>query len=107
MPSSWRPATTPAVSSVGVGALTDEDLRASSLVPYPDRAGRRRLLRLYVPHRSGPNLSHEPRRVLYVTTTGSPTATTGPGYYADKRKNYPPDRRAGAGPAVRLPGLIP
>ena len=45
----------------------------------------------YTPHRSGPNLTDKPRRVLYVTynrlSEGEHRAT----YYADKRRSYPPD----------------
>jgi ectoine hydroxylase-related dioxygenase (phytanoyl-CoA dioxygenase family) len=49
--------------------LTDDDLRGVDFVPYPTAPGDTVFFDSYVPHRSGPNLSHEPRRVLYVTYT--------------------------------------
>ena len=45
----------------------------------------------FVPHRSGPNLSDEPRRVLYVTYNRLADGDHRAPYYADKRRSYPPD----------------
>jgi len=45
----------------------------------------------YVPHRSGPNLTQKPRRVLYATYAKLAEGDWRDKYYADKRKSYPPD----------------
>jgi len=45
----------------------------------------------YVPHRSAPNLSDKPRRVLYATYNRKSEGDYRAQYYADKRKSYPPD----------------
>lgn len=45
----------------------------------------------YIPHRSGPNMTDEKRRVLYVTYNAVSEGDHRRKYYADKRLNYPPD----------------
>ena len=45
----------------------------------------------YIPHRSGPNMTDEKRRVLYVTYNAASEGDHRRKYYADKRLNYPPD----------------
>lgn len=45
----------------------------------------------YAPHRSAPNLTHLPRRVLYVTYNRLADGDHRARYYADKRKSFPPD----------------
>jgi ectoine hydroxylase-related dioxygenase (phytanoyl-CoA dioxygenase family) len=45
----------------------------------------------FAPHRSGPNLTDKPRRVLYVTYNKLSDGDHRRQYYIDKRKNYPPD----------------
>lgn len=45
----------------------------------------------FAPHRSGPNLSSRGRRVLYVTYNRIYEGDHRVPYFADKRKNYPPD----------------
>lgn len=45
----------------------------------------------YAPHRSGPNLTGNPRRVLYVTYNKLSEGDHRRQYYADKRRSYPPD----------------
>ncbi len=45
----------------------------------------------YTPHRSGPNLSAKQRRALYVTYNCLSEGDHRTQYYADKRRNYPPD----------------
>ena len=45
----------------------------------------------YAPHRSGPNLSGEQRRVLYVTYNAHSEGDHRRQYYDDKRLSYPPD----------------
>jgi len=45
----------------------------------------------FVPHRSAPNLSDRPRRVLYATYNKTSEGDFRSTYYADKRKSFPPD----------------
>ena len=45
----------------------------------------------YAPHRSAPNLTQSPRRVLYVTYNRRADGDHRAQYYADKRKSFPPD----------------
>jgi 2-aminoethylphosphonate dioxygenase len=45
----------------------------------------------YVPHRSAPNRTAEPRRVLYVTYNRIAEGDHRARYYADKRRSFPPD----------------
>jgi ectoine hydroxylase-related dioxygenase (phytanoyl-CoA dioxygenase family) len=71
--------------------LSDEDLRHVEFVPYPAAPGDAVFFDSFVPHRSGPNLSDEPRRVLYVTYNRLADGDHRAQYYADKRKSYPPD----------------
>jgi hypothetical protein len=51
----------------------------------------------YAPHRSAPNLTDYPRRVLYVTYNRRADGDHRAQYYADKRRNYPPDIEREAG----------
>ena len=60
-------------------------------VAYPSRPGDVVFFDSYVPHRSGPNLTAEARRVLYVTYNRLSEGDHRTRYYADKRKSYPPD----------------
>lgn len=45
----------------------------------------------YAPHRSHPNKTDQARRVLYITYNKSSQGDSREQYYADKRRNYPPD----------------
>ncbi len=45
----------------------------------------------FVPHRSGPNLTNDKRRVLYVTYNAAAEGDKRRKYYDDKRLSYPPD----------------
>ena len=71
--------------------LSEQDLRGVEFVPCPTGPGDAVFFDSFVPHRSGPNLSDEPRRVLYVTYNRLAEGDHRAQYYADKRKNYPPD----------------
>lgn len=51
----------------------------------------------FIPHRSGPNLTDKPRRVLYVTYNRLSEGDHRQQYYADKRLSYPPDCEREAG----------
>lgn len=45
----------------------------------------------FVPHGSGPNMTDQSRRVLYITYNKFSDGDHRKQYYADKRKNFPPD----------------
>jgi hypothetical protein len=51
----------------------------------------------YVPHRSGPNTSQKPRRVLYATYAKASEGNLRNRYYVDKRASFPPDCEREAG----------
>jgi len=59
--------------------------------PVPTRAGDAVFFDSYTPHASGPNLTAERRRVLYVTYNRRSAGDHRERYYADKRKSFPPD----------------
>jgi len=71
--------------------LTDADLEGARFVPCPTAPGDAVFFDCYAPHRSAPNLSDTPRRVLYVTYNRASDGDHRMRYYADKRKSYPPD----------------
>lgn len=45
----------------------------------------------FVPHGSGPNMTDQPRRVLYITYNKLSEGDHRKKYYEDKRKSFPPD----------------
>ena len=57
----------------------------------PDAAGRHGVFDSYVPHRSAPNGTDAPRRVLYVTYNRASDGDHRLRYFSDKRRSYPPD----------------
>ena len=71
--------------------LTDEDMRRMKARPVPTRAGDAVFFDSYTPHASGPNLTAERRRVLYITYNCRSAGDHRARYYADKRKSFPPD----------------
>ena len=71
--------------------LTDDDMRGLGARPVPTRAGDAVFFDSYTPHASGPNLSAERRRVLYITYNRRSAGDHRARYYADKRKSFPPD----------------
>jgi hypothetical protein len=71
--------------------LTDGDIRRLGGRPVPTRAGDAVFFDSYTPHASGPNLSAERRRVLYITYNRRSAGDHRLRYYADKRKSFPPD----------------
>ncbi len=71
--------------------LTDAEMPGMTFAPYPAEPGDAIFFDSFVPHRSGPNLTDEPRRVLYVTYNRLSQGDHRARYYADKRKSYPPD----------------
>jgi ectoine hydroxylase-related dioxygenase (phytanoyl-CoA dioxygenase family) len=45
----------------------------------------------FVPHASGPNRTAAPRRILYVTYSRAGNGDHRARYFADKRRDFPPD----------------
>ena len=71
--------------------LTDTDTSNASYQPVHCQPGDAVFFDSYAPHRSLPNTTDEARRVLYITFNGLSDGDQRAQYYADKRKNYPPD----------------
>ena len=59
--------------------------------PCPTQPGDAIFFDSYVPHRSQANETSEQRRILYMTYGKAADGDHRVAYYADKRKNYPPD----------------
>lgn len=55
----------------------------------------------YVVHRSAPNRTNHPRRVIYATYNPQSQGHCYERYFADKHKNYPPDIERTAGQSYR------
>jgi ectoine hydroxylase-related dioxygenase (phytanoyl-CoA dioxygenase family) len=71
--------------------LTDNDTANAAYVPVHCQPGDAVFFDSYAPHRSMPNRTDQARRVLYITFNGGSEGDHRAQYYADKRKNYPPD----------------
>ena len=71
--------------------LTDEDTGHAEYRAIHCRPGDTVFFDSFAPHRSGPNRTRKSRRVLYITYNKASAGDSRVRYYADKRKNYPPD----------------
>ena len=71
--------------------LSAGDMTGFQLTPLPTRAGDVVFFDSYVPHGSQPNLSGNPRRVLYVTYNRAREGDHRDYYFTEKRRNFPPD----------------
>jgi len=71
--------------------LSSEDMRRMDARAVPTRAGDVVFFDSYTPHASGPNLTRERRRVLYITYNRRSAGDHRIRYFADKRKSFPPD----------------
>jgi len=71
--------------------LEGDQLAGVEFVPYPAEPGDVLFFDSYLPHRSAPNMTTDPRRVLYVTYNKASDGDHREQYYADKRQSYPPD----------------
>jgi 2-aminoethylphosphonate dioxygenase len=78
--------------------LTTAEMAGFDLLPVPTRPGDVVFFDSYVPHASGPNLTSEQRRVLYVTYNRASDGDHRVSYYSHKRASFPPD-------VERLPGV--
>ncbi len=71
--------------------LSEDDMRRMHARPVPTRAGDVVFFDSYTPHASGPNLTADRRRVLYITYNRLSAGDHRARYFADKRKSFPPD----------------
>lgn len=71
--------------------ISDEQWQDMGIKPYPTMVGDVVFFDCYAPHGSGPNLSAQQRRVLYVTYNRASAGDHREQYYADKFETYPPD----------------
>ncbi|MEX2009953.1 MAG: phytanoyl-CoA dioxygenase family protein [Dongiaceae bacterium] len=71
--------------------LTDADMDGMRFVDCPTRPGDLVFIDSYTPHASEPNLSDGLRRLYFATYNRLSEGDHMARYYADKRKNYPPD----------------
>ena len=71
--------------------LPDEDTEGFEYQAVPAKAGDAVFFDSFAPHRSAPNRTDSPRRVLYITYNRASEGDSREQYYADKRQSYPPD----------------
>jgi len=77
--------------------LSDEVCDRLKWEMFPTRTGDIVFFDSFVPHRSGPNQTDKPRRVVYTTYAKASEGDFRTRYYADKRKSFPPDIEREAG----------
>lgn len=71
--------------------LTSEEMASFELVPVETEPGDVIFFDSYVPHASKPNLTAEPRRILYLSYNCISDGDHRAQYFAEKRANFPPD----------------
>ena len=71
--------------------LSDKDMKNMKFIPIETKPGDTIFFDCYSPHRSKPNLTKKPRRILYLTYNKLSDGDQRKKYYDDKYKNYPPD----------------
>ena len=71
--------------------LEGKELEGIEFTPYPMEPGDVAFFDCFVPHQSKANLTGERRRNLYLTFNRLSDGDHREKYFADKRKNYPPD----------------
>ena len=71
--------------------LTDEQLANVQFVPFTLAPGDAVFFSFHVPHKSAPNLTERPRRNLYLTYNCASHGDVRARYFAEKRRNFPPD----------------
>lgn len=71
--------------------LTDADTGRAEYQPVHCKPGDAVFFDSFAPHRSAPNRTDSARRILYVTYNRASEGDSRERYYADKRRNYPPD----------------
>ncbi len=81
--------------------LSEELLAGAEFQPIEAQPGDAVFFDSYAPHRSAPNRSERPRRVLYITYGKASDGDQMERYYADKFAAYPPDIEREAGKEYR------
>jgi ectoine hydroxylase-related dioxygenase (phytanoyl-CoA dioxygenase family) len=71
--------------------LTDADTEMKPYLMVDCQPGDAVFFDSFAPHRSAPNRTNEARRVLYITYNRLSEGDFREQYYAEKRRNYPPD----------------
>ncbi|QIR41540.1 phytanoyl-CoA dioxygenase family protein [Tolypothrix sp. PCC 7910] len=71
--------------------LTENEIKDMKFIPIATQPGDAIFFDCYIPHRSQPNFSNSPRRILYLTYNRLNEGNHREQYYTDKYKNYPPD----------------
>jgi hypothetical protein len=71
--------------------LSAEEMAGFKLEPVPAEPGDVLFFDSYAPHASKPNLTGDQRRVLYVTYNALADGDHHDRYFADKRRDFPPD----------------
>ena len=71
--------------------LSEDELDEAAFELVPTEPGDAIIFDSLLPHRSAPNMSDRPRRVLYLTYNRLSEGDHRAQYYADKRLSYPPD----------------
>ncbi len=71
--------------------LSEEQLQGVEFIKLPTEPGDTVFFDSFAPHRSAPNLSDKRRRILYITYGRASDGDRRERYFADKRRNYPPD----------------
>lgn len=71
--------------------LSAEQMQGMDFVSVPTAPGDAIFFDSFAPHRSAPNNTADPRRVLYITYNRASEGDWRVQYYADKRKSFPPD----------------
>ncbi len=71
--------------------LEGKELEGIDFVSYPMAPGDVAFFDCFVPHQSQANLTDKPRRNMYLTFNAASAGDHREKYYADKRKNFPPD----------------
>jgi hypothetical protein len=77
--------------------LTEEQTASMAFESYPTKPGDLIYFDSYAPHMSAPNRSPTMRRLYFATYNKKSAGDHLAGYYADKRKSYPPDIEREAG----------
>ena len=90
MGETWRP-------------LDGEQPKGVEFRPCPTEPGDAVFFDSFAPHRSAPNMTASPRRVLYVTYKRLSEGDHRVRYDADKRRSYPPDIEREPGREYRFP----
>lgn len=75
----------------GMEPLTDADIKDMKFIAYPTKPGDVVFFDAYTPHRSEPNPTTDTRRMYFATYNRASEGFHLDQYYADKRKNFPPD----------------